>query len=307
MKVFFATFFCTISLFLCAHQKAPLNKSDLSKNAFISSRIIDEKGSPLGNAQIEIFDDSTSQVISTSQSDTSGHFEVSIPYGKMYVLVVSKSNYLFQIINISLPDSSGYKEDLKDITLQKIEVGKKIILNSFPIESTSIVRKKSILELERIVKLINDNASLLIEISGYTDNVGTEDSNQLFSEQRANAIVDKLISKGCDRNRISYKGYGSSEPIADNNTKNGRQVNNRIELRIVKVDGTEKQNENENFNTEDKKIDLAEKQAIQNKSLSKSIKKDSTIVTDTANLVLKKTENDELEEGVKAQDKKVDT
>ena len=72
-----------------------------------------------------------------------------------------------------------------------------------------------------------------MEIGGHTDSVGSDSYNQKLSEQRAKAVCDYLISQGVDKARLSYKGYGESEPIATNETEAGRQRNRRVELKIL--------------------------------------------------------------------------
>ena len=72
-----------------------------------------------------------------------------------------------------------------------------------------------------------------IEIRGYTDNTGDELKNKMLSEGRAKAVVDYLVSKQIDRDRLSYKGLGSKQPIASNKTEEGKQKNRRVEFIIM--------------------------------------------------------------------------
>ncbi len=72
---------------------------------------------------------------------------------------------------------------------------------------------------------------LRVEIQGYTDNVGSERYNQKLSEKRAQSIMHYLVSKGVSSSRLTAKGYGESNPIADNRTADGRAMNRRIEFR----------------------------------------------------------------------------
>ena len=88
-------------------------------------------------------------------------------------------------------------------------------------------------ELDNLIKLLNQNPTVKIEIGGHTDIIGTEEYNQSLSEKRAIAVVDYLVSKGISSERLSYKGYGNSMPIGDNNTEGGRSLNRRTEVMIV--------------------------------------------------------------------------
>jgi outer membrane protein OmpA-like peptidoglycan-associated protein len=98
----------------------------------------------------------------------------------------------------------------------------------------SILKPESYLELDRLYKYLNDNPEINVEISGHTDNVGTEEYNITLSYARANAVKEYLVSKGINLNRIVSKGYGKSKPVATNETDEGRQLNRRVEFKILK-------------------------------------------------------------------------
>ena len=79
---------------------------------------------------------------------------------------------------------------------------------------------------------MQDVSSLKIEISGHTDNTGSASLNESLSQQRADAVVNYLKTKGVNASRMTSKGYGSNFPIATNNTEDGRQENRRTEFEI---------------------------------------------------------------------------
>ncbi|HTF02956.1 MAG TPA: OmpA family protein, partial [Bacteroidia bacterium] len=95
------------------------------------------------------------------------------------------------------------------------------------------LKPESFLELDRVVKLLSDNPSMRIELSGHTDNTGTEEYNQKLSEDRAKSCVDYLISKGIKADRLEFKGYGEMKPIDTNESEQGRQNNRRTEFKII--------------------------------------------------------------------------
>jgi outer membrane protein OmpA-like peptidoglycan-associated protein len=78
------------------------------------------------------------------------------------------------------------------------------------------------------------NAATTIEIGGHTDNVGDKKSNQILSENRAKAVYDYLIANEIAKERLTFKGFGDSMPIDDNNTEAGKANNRRTEFMIVK-------------------------------------------------------------------------
>lgn len=92
------------------------------------------------------------------------------------------------------------------------------------------IKPESMTEINRIAQLMKDNGDLKFEVQGHTDNTGTVASNQKLSEQRAQAIVNKLVEMGIAANRLSAKGMGQSAPLADNSTDEGRAKNRRVEF-----------------------------------------------------------------------------
>jgi outer membrane protein OmpA-like peptidoglycan-associated protein len=97
----------------------------------------------------------------------------------------------------------------------------------------STLRPESTSELERLIKLMKDIPTLVIEISGHTDNKGSAEYNKKLSESRAISVVNYLVSKGVANNRLKYMGYGFEQPIATNDTDEGRQLNRRTEFKII--------------------------------------------------------------------------
>jgi OOP family OmpA-OmpF porin len=95
------------------------------------------------------------------------------------------------------------------------------------------LRSESFKELDELVSYMKWRENEKIEIAGHTDNIGNGSENQKLSEQRAGAIRQYLINKGVAATRVSAKGYGSTQPVADNSNYEGRQLNRRTEVRIL--------------------------------------------------------------------------
>jgi outer membrane protein OmpA-like peptidoglycan-associated protein len=186
-------------------------------------------------ADIEIVDNSNGKLISTFKSNSStGKYLLPLPSGINYGIVVKKEEYLFHSENVYIPDATNYQEINKDIKLLKVLKGSTIVLrNIFFDTGKSILREESNTELNRLVKLLNDNPTLKIEIQGHTDNIGGLEYNNTLSNNRSKAVVDYLIANGIDTKRLSYKGYGYSKPIATNQTPEGRQSNRRVQFEIL--------------------------------------------------------------------------
>lgn len=188
------------------------------------------------NAIIVITDNEKNEIVSTFQSNSAtGKYLVALPSGKNYGVAVTMEGYLFYSENVDLPKSKAYQEIEKDIEMSRLEVGKKIVLkNIFYDFDKSTLRPQSIAELERLTKLLEVNPKMRIEISSHTDNVGSAAYNEKLSTNRALSVVNYLVDKkGIKKDRLEYKGYGFREPIAPNDTDQGRQLNRRTEFKIL--------------------------------------------------------------------------
>ena len=166
-----------------------------------------------------------------------------LPIGEDYALNVSKPGYLFHSENFALAEAGRLaKPFLLEIELIPISeptadapTPKPVILKNVFFETGSAaLLPKSTSELIRLKDLLEENPNLTIRINGHTDNVGSEEDNQLLSENRAKAVYDFLVEKGIDKERLRYKGYGESKPIASNDTPASRQENRRTEFEVVR-------------------------------------------------------------------------
>jgi outer membrane protein OmpA-like peptidoglycan-associated protein len=186
-------------------------------------------------ALIEITDNATGQVIETfTTNSATGKFIITLNSGKNYGIAVKAAGYLFHSENFDIPMGSLDNLVNKTIELKNIAIGSKIALrNIFFDVAKATLRSESNAELERLVKLMKDVPNLKIEISGHTDNTGSATVNETLSQQRAEAVVMYLTNKGISASRMKAKGYGASQPVATNNTEDGRQQNRRTEFEIT--------------------------------------------------------------------------
>lgn len=117
----------------------------------------------------------------------------------------------------------------------KYEVGARIELRNIYFETAkSVLLPKSKEELEKLADLLYDYPDMKIEISGHTDNVGSDADNKALSEARAKAVVDYLIKKNKKyADRLTFKGYGEEDPIDTNDTDEGRARNRRVEFKVI--------------------------------------------------------------------------
>lgn len=193
-----------------------------------------ENGNPI-SARLEISEFSTEAVIATAtSSESDGFFRTILPGRKIYLVNINASGFLPELKKIAVPESFSGDSFSLDFTMEKVSVGKKVVLNNILFElGKSVLTKSSYVEADRLVTILNDNPLMKIEISGHTDNTGNPVVNARLSTERARAVVDYIVSKGIDKSRLTYRGYGSEQPIGDNATDEGRRMNRRVEFKIL--------------------------------------------------------------------------
>ncbi len=202
--------------------------------ALLKGTVKDETGKPL-DADITITDNSSREVVAKfSSNSANGKYMVALPSGKNYGITIEKKGKLFYSENVFLSEKDGYKELKNDVQLQSAKSGATVVLKNIFFDSgKSDLRPESTIELQKLVKLLLENPSIKIEISGHTDNTGNADANLALSKSRAQKVSEYLSSSGIPNNRLIYKGYGSTKSIADNTTEEGRQKNRRTEFKIL--------------------------------------------------------------------------
>lgn len=207
----------------------------------LSGTIKNEKGIFIPGVQINVKDNNTGQLIHTyTTSSDSGFYYFVIERGKNYNVSFEASGYLFQSHNIDIPKKSDYLEMKKNVVLEKIREGAKMVMNNiFFDKNKATLRKQSMVELETVYKLIKENPNVVIEISGHTDNAGNDKLNQKLSQERAQTVVNFLTKKSINKKQLVAKGYGKTQPIAPNALPNGKpdlagmQLNRRVEMKIL--------------------------------------------------------------------------
>jgi len=209
--------------------------SEGPKMTILKGLITDEQTKQPLEASIELVDNTKNEVIATFKSNsTTGRYLVSLPSGKNYGIAVKRDGYLFHSENFDIPATASYQEVEKNVELKKIDIGKSIVLkNIFFDFDKATIRPESANELERLIKLLNENPTLKIELGSHTDSKGSDDYNQKLSQSRSQSVVTYLIGKGIATDRLVAKGYGETVPVATNDTDEGRQQNRRTEFKIL--------------------------------------------------------------------------
>jgi len=201
----------------------------------IYGKVLDKNTKEPLQADIVYHELSTNVEAGTARSNPAdGSYKIILPYGKAYEFLAEKKNYLAESDHIDLTEIKGYIEIERNLYLTPIQIGKSITLNNvFFVRSKPELISGSNAELDRLVKIMNDNPNLKIEISGHTDNQGPPEKNLTLSNDRVETIKKYLVDRGINIKRLSGKGYGETKPIASNATEETRKLNRRVEFTIV--------------------------------------------------------------------------
>jgi outer membrane protein OmpA-like peptidoglycan-associated protein/Tol biopolymer transport system component len=209
-------------------------------STFTAGIIKDINTSKPVKSNVAIIDLSTNKKITTFNTGDDGTFFISIPSGKSYACIIEASGYVFYSQNFDLTTTKDfYKPYLLEVFLepiQNVEINKPLVLNNifFKFGSAELM-PESMPEINQVAKLLRENSSMKIKITGHTDDIGTDEANQLLSEQRASSVVQAIIQKGIEPKRLTAEGKGEKQPIADNKTPDGQSQNRRIEMTIIKI------------------------------------------------------------------------
>ncbi len=143
-----------------------------------------------------------------------------------------------QTIQTNAKTNQAVAELSIDDELSKLnkKVGEKVALkNVFFVVNASFIQSKSYADLDKLALYLIKNKELVMEVGGHTNGLCDDAFCNELSNKRAKSVVDYLVTKGVPANRLSYKGYGKTQNIADNGTEQGRKLNQRVEITITKI------------------------------------------------------------------------
>jgi outer membrane protein OmpA-like peptidoglycan-associated protein len=202
---------------------------------YVKGRVLDGKTNKPLESAIEIIDlQNNVPVYQDYSSEDQGEFLATIAGGKNYALNISKEGYLFYSDNFSLIGHNAKNAFNISVSLSPIELGGKVILKNIFFDTNKFdLKAESKAELQKIIEFLTLNPTVHIEISGYTDDIGNDQANQLLSENRAKSVYSYLTTNNINASRLVYKGYGKTEPIAPNTNDENRSKNRRTEFKII--------------------------------------------------------------------------
>lgn len=201
----------------------------------VSGVVSNAKNGEKVGAYVLVEDMNSGELIAVNKSNSAtGKYLIVLPAGRTYSVSANKEGFFFFSQRFEVAANAKYQEIKKDIALKPIEKGAKVILNNIFFETgKALLTSTSRLELDKAVDLMKKNPTMVIEVGGHTDNVGDDNSNMKLSHERAKSVRDYMVTAGIASPRIQSKGYGELNPVATNDTDEGRKTNRRTEFVII--------------------------------------------------------------------------
>jgi outer membrane protein OmpA-like peptidoglycan-associated protein len=201
---------------------------------FVLTVLDESTGSPV-EAGFRIFRKGEKNALKESFTDNKGKAAFSVPLHQSILIDVSKQGYMNAEQEMNVSNFNG-AEITYTIKIKPVKVGESVVLKNVLFkQGTSIMLDSSYAALDKLIVLLNQNAGMEIELSGHTDNQGSQELNLKLSEERVRVVRDYLIHKGITAGRIQGKGYGGLKPLYDNSTETTRRLNRRVEFKILKM------------------------------------------------------------------------
>jgi len=167
-----------------------------------------------------------------------GSFELTVPKGVNFTLIAQRPGYIGVADTLHYrSDYVYFKEKHLDLKITPVEAGTKIELDPiYFTQSTSDILEASHPSLDKLAAFLSENYFITVLISGHTDNQGDKSALYRLSEKRAEAVKHYLVYKRrINPLRIETKGFGHTQPVTDNSTVELRELNRRVEVKIVRV------------------------------------------------------------------------
>lgn len=213
---------------------AAIAQTETVVKAQVDISIVDMKSNPRGGEEV-YFDGGNSKQRTTVNTNKLGKAIVQLPIGDDYVISVKSMPENAQTTTLAIPTlkegetlTGAYKVNIV------YEPSRTINLDNVQFDvAKATLRPGSYKDLQNLMDFMRSNSEVKVEIGGHTDSSGVEEKNVILSQQRADAVRDYLIKNGIPAEHVIAKGYGSAQPIADNQTAEGKQKNRRLEAKKI--------------------------------------------------------------------------
>ena len=208
---------------------------------FVEGKVVEEStNEPLDSAEVFLVDSVSGDTLQTAYTDENGEYQFEVGLNQSLMLLGTKPFYSKDSTYVSTVEADEYLGTTAlvqpDLVIRPLIFKLENVYFDF---DKSTLRPESNRTLDSLVNILNFYPRMRIEIGGHTDAIGTDSYNQKLSQERAQAVVDYLIGKGINTDRLEAMGYGETMPVAPNRIDNGRDnregraLNRRTEFKIL--------------------------------------------------------------------------
>ncbi|MCD6178427.1 MAG: OmpA family protein [Bacteroidales bacterium] len=203
-------------------------KAKPQKVLFVKGEVKDDGIDSIIHAKVEIKNLKNRTIKEIPVDSVSGKYVAVLLFKDDQLLTVKKEGFVYESKYIASSDTVFSKPSVVDLHLKPIEVGQSYKINDIYFATNlADLTPNSLKVIQEFFDFLKNNPNLKIEIQGHTDNIGSIADNQVLSEKRAKAVFDYLILLGVDASRLTFKGFGESNPVESNKTAFGRSQNRR--------------------------------------------------------------------------------
>lgn len=202
---------------------------------FLKGNISNENSTEPVKARIELKNLETKKISEIPLDTNTGNYVAVAPYGNDYVMTVKKEGFVYETKYIAKVDSSHPAIRQVDVAIKPIELNQSYRINDIYFGFNKFeLSEASKPVLDQLIEFLSENPAIFIQIQGHTDNIGNDADNLKLSDNRARSVYNYLVLKGMPAKRLTYKGFGKTMPVADNESEEGRAKNRRTVFVITK-------------------------------------------------------------------------
>ncbi|MEN7549390.1 OmpA family protein [Rapidithrix thailandica] len=215
----------------------------IAQNVVLYGAVNSDEETPFEEATISVRELETGRIIANTTIEGNEEYKLEAPIqdGKKYTIDVTANNFKYNDIidfeNNAQKNTENSSQYQVNIRLKEVSEGREFVLKNIYYSVNSFqVTEQSLPTLQKLLKVLQDNPELEIEIRGHTDSTGPSQVNNWLSQARAENVKEYLVKQGVATSRLHAKGYGSKMPLASNDDeKDGRELNRRTEIKILRT------------------------------------------------------------------------
>lgn len=204
------------------------------KVLFLKGKLTDENNKRITDAKLSFKNMETKEVTQVNVDSLTGDYVAVMNFSSDIVMSVEKKGAAFSSRYLSKEDTTLNVITKLDIEVKQVKVGGSYRLHDikYPTDSYTL-DEESVIMLGEFALYLKENPRMKVAIHGHTDNIGSPDNNLALSKERAKAVYDVLVKNGIAASRLSFQGFGETQPLIPNSSPEGRAQNRRTEFVIT--------------------------------------------------------------------------